>query len=110
MARDVVTLSTTRKAEAKHVVASPCEVTHQQTGEYPARLLTESHHNRGYCSCGDFNTLPLIADSVAQCIKAAREELRPGAHCIRSLARVESLQRQIPIWMKCDPCNRERTD
>src|SRR4029077_14938411 len=40
------------------------------------RQMTESHHNQGYCSCGDFNTLSVIADGVDQCLKAVREELR----------------------------------
>src|SRR4051812_4286399 len=47
------------------------------------RQMSESRHNHGYCSCGDFNTLCVIADGVDECIKAVREELRRGAHCIK---------------------------
>ena len=47
------------------------------------RSPAESQHTYGYCSCGQSNTLGVIADGVDECIKAAREELRRGAHCIK---------------------------
>jgi len=47
------------------------------------RQLGERIHSDGYCSCGAFNSVCVIADGVDECIKAAREELRRGAHCIK---------------------------
>jgi imidazolonepropionase-like amidohydrolase len=63
------------------------------------RQVTESHHNHGYCSCGDFNTLSVIADGVDQCLKAVREELRRGAHCIKIMGSGGVVSPTDPIWM-----------
>jgi imidazolonepropionase-like amidohydrolase len=63
------------------------------------RQMTESHHNHGYCSCGDFNTLSVIADGVDQCLKAVREELRRGAHCIKIMGSGGVASPTDPIWM-----------
>jgi imidazolonepropionase-like amidohydrolase len=54
------------------------------------RQMSESRHNHGYCSCGDYNSCCVIADGVDECIKAVREELRRGAHCIKIMAPVAS--------------------
>jgi imidazolonepropionase-like amidohydrolase len=35
------------------------------------------------CACGNVNTFCTIADGVDACIRATREELRQGAHCIK---------------------------
>lgn len=66
-------------------------------GDY--RQMTESRHNHGYCSCGEFNTLCVIADGVDECLKATREELRRGAHCIKIVASGGVASPTDPIWM-----------
>jgi imidazolonepropionase-like amidohydrolase len=63
------------------------------------RQITDSRHNHGYCSCGDFNTLCVIADGVDQCLKAVREELRRGAHCIKIMGSGGIASPTDPIWM-----------
>jgi imidazolonepropionase-like amidohydrolase len=63
------------------------------------RPMSESHHTQGYCSCGDFNSLCVIADGVDACVKAAREELRRGAHCIKIMGSGGVTSPTDPIWM-----------
>jgi imidazolonepropionase-like amidohydrolase len=63
------------------------------------RQMNESRHSHGYCSCGDFNTLCVIADGVDECIKATREELRRGAHCIKIMGSGGVASPTDPIWM-----------
>jgi imidazolonepropionase-like amidohydrolase len=63
------------------------------------RQMSEARHNHGYCSCGDSNTLSVIADGVDACVKAAREELRRGAHCIKIMASGGVLSPTDPLWM-----------
>lgn len=63
------------------------------------RQMNESRHNHGYCSCGEFNTLSVIADGVDECIKATREELRRGAHCIKIMGSGGVASPTDPIWM-----------
>ncbi|HEX9773449.1 MAG TPA: amidohydrolase family protein [Steroidobacteraceae bacterium] len=63
------------------------------------RQMTESRHNHGYCSCGDFNSICVIADGVDECIKATREELRRGAHCIKIMGSGGVASPTDPIWM-----------
>lgn len=68
-------------------------------GHGDTRLMDESHHNQGYCSCGRANALNVVADGVDECIKAAREELRRGAHCIKIMASGGVASPTDPIWM-----------
>jgi imidazolonepropionase-like amidohydrolase len=68
-------------------------------GHGDTRLISESHHNQGYCSCGDANALNVVADGVEACVKAAREELRRGAHCIKIMASGGVASPTDPIWM-----------
>ena len=63
------------------------------------RQMTESRHNHGYCSCGDFNSVCVVADGVDECIKAVREELRRGAHCIKIMGSGGVASPTDPIWM-----------
>jgi imidazolonepropionase-like amidohydrolase len=63
------------------------------------RQMNESRHSHGYCACGDFNTLCVIADGVDTCIKATREELRRGAHCIKIMGSGGVASPTDPIWM-----------
>lgn len=68
-------------------------------GHGDTRLMHESHHQQGYCSCGDVNALNVVADGVEACVKAAREELRRGAHCIKIMASGGVASPTDPIWM-----------
>jgi imidazolonepropionase-like amidohydrolase len=68
-------------------------------GHGDSRLMNESHHQQGYCSCGDANALSVVADGVDACIRAAREELRRGAHCIKIMASGGVASSSDPIWM-----------
>lgn len=68
-------------------------------GHGDARQMTESQHVHGYCSCGTFNTISVIADGVDQCLKAVREELRRGAHCIKIMGSGGVASPTDPIWM-----------
>jgi imidazolonepropionase-like amidohydrolase len=63
------------------------------------RQMSESRHNHGYCSCGPSNSACVIADGVDECIKAVREELRRGAHCIKIMASGGVASPTDPIWM-----------
>jgi imidazolonepropionase-like amidohydrolase len=63
------------------------------------RPMGESRHTSGYCSCGAFNSLCVIADGVDECLKAVREELRRGAHCIKIMASGGVASPTDPIWM-----------
>jgi imidazolonepropionase-like amidohydrolase len=63
------------------------------------RQMSESRHNHGYCSCGAFNSISVIADGVDECIKAVREELRRGAHCIKIMGSGGVASPTDPIWM-----------
>ena len=63
------------------------------------RQMTESRHNQGYCSCGDFNSVCVVADGVDECLKAVREELRRGAHCIKIMGSGGVTSPTDPIWM-----------
>jgi imidazolonepropionase-like amidohydrolase len=68
-------------------------------GHGDARLMNESEHTQGYCSCGDVNALSVVADGVEACIKATREELRRGAHCIKIMASGGVASPTDPIWV-----------
>src|SRR3546814_208908 len=68
-------------------------------GHGDLRQMGESRHNHGYCSCGDFNPVAVVADGVDECLKAAREELRRGAHCIKIMGSGGVASPTDPIWM-----------
>jgi imidazolonepropionase-like amidohydrolase len=63
------------------------------------RPMSESRHTHGYCSCGSYNALCVVADGVEECIKAVREELRRGAHCIKIMGSGGVASPTDPIWM-----------
>jgi imidazolonepropionase-like amidohydrolase len=63
------------------------------------RLMSDSQHTHGYCSCGAVNALAVIADGVDECLKAVREELRRGAHCIKIMGSGGVASPTDPIWM-----------
>lgn len=68
-------------------------------GHGDTRLMNEPHHTQGYCSCGEMSSLCVVADGIDACIKAAREELRRGAHCIKIMASGGAASPTDPIWM-----------
>lgn len=68
-------------------------------GHGDMRQMGESHHTHGYCSCGATNTVATIADGVDECLKAVREELRRGAHCIKIMGSGGVASPTDPIWM-----------
>lgn len=57
------------------------------------------HEEGGLCSCGHSNSLSVVADGLDECIKAAREELRRGAHCIKIMGSGGVASPSDPIWM-----------
>ncbi len=59
----------------------------------------QSAHTRDYCACGPSNSIAVIADGVDECVKAVREELRRGAHCIKIMASGGASSPSDPIWM-----------
>jgi imidazolonepropionase-like amidohydrolase len=63
------------------------------------RQMSESQHNHGYCSCANHNFGSVIADGVDECLKAVREELRRGAHCIKIMGSGGVASPTDPIWM-----------
>jgi imidazolonepropionase-like amidohydrolase len=63
------------------------------------RQMHESQHIQGYCSCGAYNSVCVVADGVDECIRATREELRRGAHCIKIMASGGVASPTDPIWM-----------
>lgn len=68
-------------------------------GHGDARQMSESRHTHGYCSCGNSNSLCVMADGVEDVIKATREELRRGAHCIKIMGSGGVASPTDPIWM-----------
>ena len=61
------------------------------------RQLHEHEHSN--CACGAFNAFGVIADGVDAVIRAAREELRRGAHCIKIMGSGGVVSPTDPIWM-----------
>ena len=59
----------------------------------------QTQHTHGYCSCASMNWAGVVVDGVDECIKAAREELRRGAHCIKITASGGVMSPTDPMWM-----------
>jgi imidazolonepropionase-like amidohydrolase len=68
-------------------------------GHGDTRSMNEREHAQGYCSCAGAGALCVVADGVEECVKAAREELRRGAHCIKIMASGGVTSPTDPIWM-----------
>lgn len=68
-------------------------------GHGDMREMGESEHVSGYCRCDSMNALCVIADGVDECLKAVREELRRGAHCIKVMGSGGVASPTDPIWM-----------
>ncbi len=63
------------------------------------RAMGEDAHPHGYCGCGAGNALCVICDGVDACLRAAREELRKGAHCLKIMGSGGVSSPTDPIWM-----------
>lgn len=51
------------------------------------------------CSCSEVNWACTLADGVDACLRASREELRQGAHCIKIMGSGGVASPTDPIWM-----------
>jgi imidazolonepropionase-like amidohydrolase len=65
------------------------------------RQIEERPNYQAMCACagGVFNTMCVVADGVDACLKAVREELRQGAHCIKIMGSGGVASPTDPIWM-----------
>lgn len=68
-------------------------------GHLDFRPIEEHPHYHSMCSCGLINTFAKLADGVDECIRATREELRQGAHCIKIMGSGGVASPTDPIWM-----------
>jgi imidazolonepropionase-like amidohydrolase len=59
----------------------------------------EGHSHGAICNCAQTPDFSVIADGVDQCIVAAREQFRRGAHAIKIAAGGGALTPTDPIWM-----------
>jgi len=88
-------------------------------GHGDMRPIDELPRYHDMCSCGVFNSFCKIADGVDECIRATREELRQGAHCIKIMGSGGVASPTDPIWMNqyredeiraiVDECTERRT-
>lgn len=63
------------------------------------RQMSEHGQQHDLCACASNNAMSHIADGVEAVIRAAREELRRGAHCIKIMCSGGVLSPTDPIWM-----------
>ena len=65
------------------------------------RQVEDRPRYESVCACAPtvFNCLAVVADGVDEVIKAAREELRQGAHCIKLMGSGGVASPTDPIWM-----------
>ena len=68
-------------------------------GHGDMRPIDELPRYHDLCSCGVFNSFCKVADGVDECIRATREELRQGAHCIKIMGSGGVASPTDPIWM-----------
>ena len=78
-----------------------------------------AHHTHEMCACGLLNHFYHVVDGADACRRAAREELRRGAHCVKFTASGGVLSPTDPIWMEqftaeeisaiVEECERRRT-
>lgn len=70
-------------------------------GHADFRPIEERPRYQALCACGDtpLSSIAVIADGVDSCIRAAREELRQGAHCIKIVGSGGVVSPTDPIWM-----------
>jgi imidazolonepropionase-like amidohydrolase len=70
-------------------------------GHGDMRQIEEPPRYTSACACAGtaFNAFAVIADGVDECLKAVREELRQGAHCIKIMGSGGVASPTDPIWM-----------
>jgi imidazolonepropionase-like amidohydrolase len=68
-------------------------------GHGDMRKVEEAPDYKAMCSCGVFNSFCKVADGVDECLRATREELRQGAHCIKIMGSGGVASPTDPIWM-----------
>lgn len=71
-------------------------------GHGDLRQQEERPRYQAVCGCGDspvFNAFAVMADGVDACLRATREELRQGAHCIKIMGSGGVASPTDPIWM-----------
>ena len=70
-------------------------------GHGDLRQIEEPPRYTSACGCAGclFNSFAVIADGVDECLKAVREELRQGAHCIKIMGSGGVASPTDPIWM-----------
>jgi imidazolonepropionase-like amidohydrolase len=68
-------------------------------GHGDMRQVFEQPQYHAMCTCGIFNSFCKIADGVDEVIRATREELRQGAHCIKIMGSGGVASPTDPIWM-----------
>jgi imidazolonepropionase-like amidohydrolase len=68
-------------------------------GHGDMRPVEERPRDGSPCGCSAASSLCTIADGVDECIRAAREELRQGAHCIKIMGSGGVASPTDPIWM-----------
>jgi imidazolonepropionase-like amidohydrolase len=71
-------------------------------GHGDMRQIEERPRYESVCGCAGSplaNTFAVMADGVDACIRAAREELRQGAHCLKIMGSGGVASPTDPIWM-----------
>jgi imidazolonepropionase-like amidohydrolase len=68
-------------------------------GHGDMRPIEEAPQYHAMCSCGIFNSFGKVADGVTEVIRATREELRQGAHCIKIMGSGGVASPTDPLWM-----------
>lgn len=68
-------------------------------GHGDMRPVEEAPQYHSMCSCGIFNSFAKVADGVTEVIRATREELRQGAHCIKIMGSGGVASPTDPLWM-----------
>ncbi len=70
-------------------------------GHGDLRLAEEAPRYASVCACDSVlaNAFAVIADGVDEVIRAAREELRQGAHCIKLMGSGGVASPSDPLWM-----------
>ncbi len=71
------------------------------SGHGDFRPIEERPRYGAVCGCAGagFNAFAVVADGVDECLKAVREELRQGAHCIKIMGSGGVASPTDPIWM-----------
>ena len=70
-------------------------------GHGDLRQLEDRPRYSAACACDSplANTFAVLADGVDACLRAAREELRQGAHCLKIMGSGGVVSPTDPIWM-----------